>query len=275
MSAALAGLDAHARRLAGASLPDLIDDDPRRARDFSLRVGPLYANFARQRYDRLALDALFALADARDLAGAMRRLLDGDIVNPTEGRAALHTALRGDASDAPAARDARRQALDAQWRMRALADALAAGEVTDIVSIGIGGSDLGPRLVVDALAQPDARFRVHFLSNVDGNAARRVLAALDPRRTAAIDCAVRMARPTPRHAMPAHSLALRRSPKIAIDDTSQLDCLVRNLSDRGALISVSHTKYLPNEIGLTIPDLNFDRRARIVWRRAHSIGVTF
>ena len=160
MSAALAGLDAHARRLAGASLPDLIDDDPRRARDFSLRVGPLYANFARQRYDRLALDALFALADARDLAGAMRRLLDGDIVNPTEGRAALHTALRGDASDAPAARDARRQALDAQWRMRGLADALAASEVTDIVSIGIGGSDLGPRLVVDALAAPDARFRL-------------------------------------------------------------------------------------------------------------------
>ena len=133
MSAALAGLDAHARRLAGASLPDLIDDDPRRARDFSLRVGPLYANFARQRYDRLALDALFALADARDLAGAMRRLLDGDIV-----------------------------------------------------SIGIGGSDLGPRLVVDALATHDARFRLHFISNVDGNAAERVLAGLDPARTAAI-----------------------------------------------------------------------------------------
>ena len=186
MSPALAGLDAHARRLAGASLPDLIDDDPRRARDFSLRVGPLYANFARQRYDRLALDALFALAEARDLAGAMRRLLDGDIVNPTEGRAALHTALRGDASDAPAARDARRQALDAQWRMRALADALAASEVTDIVSIGIGGSDLGPRLVVDALATRDARFRLHFISNVDGNAAERVLAGLDPARTAAI-----------------------------------------------------------------------------------------
>ena len=186
MSAALAGLDAHARRLAGASLPDLIDDDPRRARDFSLRVGPLYANFARQRYDRLALDALFALAEARDLPGAMRRLLDGGIVNPTEGRAALHTALRGDASDAPAARDARRQALDAQVRMRALADALAAGEVTDIVSIGIGGSDLGPRLVVDALATRDARFRLHFISNVDGNAAERVLAGLDPARTAAI-----------------------------------------------------------------------------------------
>lgn len=65
---------------------------------------------------------------------------------------------------------------------------------------------------------------------------------------------------------------VNKAGRIAIDDTSQLDCLVRNFSDRGALISVTHTKYLPDEIG---PDLNFDRKARIVWRRAHSIGVTF
>ena len=68
---------------------------------------------------------------------------------------------------------------------------------------------------------------------------------------------------------------VNKAGRIVIDDTSQLDCLVRNLSDRGALISVSHTKYLPDEIGLVIPDLDFDRRARVVWRRAHSIGVTF
>ena len=55
----LAGLDAHAQRLAGTPLADLIDADPARAREFALRVGPLYANFARQRYDRVALDALF------------------------------------------------------------------------------------------------------------------------------------------------------------------------------------------------------------------------
>lgn len=58
--------------------------------------------------------------------------------------------------------------------------------LTDIVSVGIGGSDLGPRLIVDALARPGARFRVHFISNVDGNAARRVLAGLDPAKTAGV-----------------------------------------------------------------------------------------
>ena len=182
----LAGLDAHAQRLAGTPLADLIDADPARAREFALRVGPLYANFARQRYDRVALDALFDLAMRADLPAAMQCQLEGEIVNPTEGRAALHSALRGDTARSAFALAARAQAVSAQLRMRELVDALEASAVTDIVSIGIGGSDLGPRLVADALALPGARFRVHFISNVDGHAARRVLATLDPARTAAI-----------------------------------------------------------------------------------------
>ena len=182
----LAGLDAHAQRLAGTPLAGLIEADPARARDFALRVGPLYANFARQRYDRVALDALFDLAMRADLPAAMQCQLEGEIVNPTEGRAALHSALRGDTARSAFALAARAQAVSAQLRMRELVDALEASAVTDIVSIGIGGSDLGPRLVADALALPGARFRVHFISNVDGHAARRVLATLDPARTAAI-----------------------------------------------------------------------------------------
>jgi len=182
----LAGLDAEARRLAATSIAGLIDADPGRAGDFAVRSGPLYANFARQRFDRAALDALFAIAGQADLAGAMRRLLDGAIVNPTEGRAALHSALRGATAPTQVAVDARAQAVAAQVRMRELVEALEATDVTDIVSVGIGGSDLGPRLMADALALPGARFKVHFVSNVDGNAAQRVLAGLDPARTAAI-----------------------------------------------------------------------------------------
>jgi glucose-6-phosphate isomerase len=188
----LPGLAAHAKRLESATLAQLNRDDTARASDFALRVGPLYANFARQSYDREALRALFALASQADLAGAMRRLTDGEPVNATEGRAALHTALRGDLSPAQAARDAYAQAREARARMRELIDALAASDVTDVVSVGIGGSDLGPRMVVDALASTGAaasarpRFRVHFISNVDGAAAQRTLAALDPRQTAAI-----------------------------------------------------------------------------------------
>lgn len=186
MTGLLGGLSAHADRLSRATLPGLLAADPGRASGFALRCGPLYANFARQRYDRAALDALFAIAGQADLAGAMQQLLEGGRVNVTEDRAALHGVLRGCPAGSAFALAARAQALSAQLRMRELVDALTATEVTDIVSIGIGGSDLGPRLVVDALAQPGARFRLHFLSNMDGNAARRLLAGLDPRRTAAI-----------------------------------------------------------------------------------------
>ena len=180
-------LQAQAERLVGVELKTLLAADPARANDFALRVGPLYANFARQGYDRVALEALFAQLAALDGAGRLRALFDGEQVNPTEARPALHTALRGNLSSAPVARDAHAQAQAARKRMRELIATLAASEVTDIVSVGIGGSDLGPRLAVDALsAVKPGRFRVHFLSNVDGAAAQRVLAGLDPRHTAAL-----------------------------------------------------------------------------------------
>jgi glucose-6-phosphate isomerase len=152
-----------------------------------LREGPLYFNFARQSYDRPALDALLDAARACDLEAAYKRLFDGEEVNVTEGRAALHTALRGNHSDAVIAREAFSTASEVRKQMGQLVTQLEASGITDIVSVGIGGSDLGPRLVADALRDPaGGRFRVHFLSNVDGAAAQRVLAPLDPARTAAI-----------------------------------------------------------------------------------------
>lgn len=190
MSASAPGFDdlqSHAARLSGASIAGLLKDEPERINAQAVQVGPLYATFARQRYDAQAWDALLALGRERDLAGAFQRLFDGETVNVTEGRAALHTALRGDLSSAPLAREAYRTAAQVRLRMRDLIRALEASEVTDIISVGIGGSDLGPRLVADALRGPlPGRFRVHFISNVDGAAAQRVLAPLDPARTAAI-----------------------------------------------------------------------------------------
>ncbi|MET0716766.1 MAG: glucose-6-phosphate isomerase, partial [Pseudoxanthomonas sp.] len=99
-------LQSHASRLQGEKASSLLARDPARARDFALRQESLYFNFARQSYDRDALDALLALAQSRDMAGAYRRLFDGEKVNVTEGRAALHTALRGNHSGAAAAREA-------------------------------------------------------------------------------------------------------------------------------------------------------------------------
>ncbi|KRG68931.1 glucose-6-phosphate isomerase [Pseudoxanthomonas dokdonensis] len=180
-------LQPHAARLRGVELTQLLQQDPQRSQDWAMRSGPLYFNFARQCLDRQALDALLQLASQRELTQAFRRLFDGEQVNVTEGRAALHTALRGNHSHAALAREAFNTASAVRQQMGALVAGLEQSGITDIVSVGIGGSDLGPRLVADALRDPAGnRLRVHFLSNVDGAAAQRVLAPLDPQRTAAV-----------------------------------------------------------------------------------------
>ncbi|MEN5391478.1 glucose-6-phosphate isomerase [[Pseudomonas] hibiscicola] len=180
-------LHSHAQRLKGASIPSLLAAEPGRVQDLALRVGPLYVNFARQKYDAAALQALLALAAERDVGGAITRLFRGEQVNLTEGRAALHTALRGDVVDAPVAAEAYATAREIRQRMGVLVRALEDSGVTDVVSVGIGGSDLGPRLVADALRPVSgARLRVHFVSNVDGAAMQRTLATLDPAKTAGI-----------------------------------------------------------------------------------------
>jgi len=178
-------LRALGERASQQRIDQLIASDPARVADFTVDVGAISANFARQRYDRASLAALFVILEAKDARGAMRRLFDGEPINVTEGRAALHTALRSDLSVAAAARNAHAQAATVRRDMARLVEAIRASGATDVVSVGIGGSDLGPRLVADALAAAGP-VRVHFLSNVDGHATQRVLAGLDPARTAAI-----------------------------------------------------------------------------------------
>ena len=177
----------HGERLQGQPLRTLLPADPDRATRDAVRVDALYASFARQHLDPAAWDALFALARERGVGPALQRLFDGEVVNVSEGRAALHSALRGDAGASGAARAARADALAAHARMDAIEDSLAAAGITDVVHIGIGGSDHGPRLVVDALPSVQrGRPRVHFLANVDGAAVQALLARLDPARTAAV-----------------------------------------------------------------------------------------
>ncbi|MFY2764492.1 glucose-6-phosphate isomerase [Arenimonas sp. MALMAid1274] len=180
-------LRAHARRLGARTLSAQLAADPSRATDFSLDVGALHANFARQGYDREARAALFAAAEAARLPQAFRALFDGETVNASERRPALHTALRSDLGHGPVAKAARGQALDARQRMAAMVAELEASDITDIINVGIGGSDLGPRLAVDALAEfRTGRFRVHFLNNVDASGVHRLLPGLDPARTAVV-----------------------------------------------------------------------------------------
>jgi len=176
----------HAERLRGHSLQALAAAHGR-ARAMSLTVGPIHASFARQRIDERAWSALLAMAAEAGLEAALQALFEGQPVNASEGRAALHMALRGGAGHSPAADAAAAAATAARAKMETLAAGLADSAVTDVVHVGIGGSDLGPRLAVDALREfADQRLRVHFLSNAEGGAASRLLARLDPARTAGI-----------------------------------------------------------------------------------------
>ncbi|ANU08203.1 glucose-6-phosphate isomerase [Paraurantiacibacter namhicola] len=122
-----------------------------------------------------------ALAEASDFAGMRAKLFSGEVVNPTEGRAAEHTALRGVGKDASVEEaDALRR------RMGLLVNAIhdgALGDVKHLIHIGIGGSALGPALAVDALARDLAKVDVHVVSNIDGVALEEAFAACDPQTT--------------------------------------------------------------------------------------------
>lgn len=180
-------LTPHAARMAGADIAELNRADPARLAAATLEVGPIHACFARQRVDAPAVAALLDTAATRKVEAAIAALFDGEPVNRSENRPALHTALRSDLGTTAVAQAAHRQALQAREQMAALIAQLETSQVTDIVNIGIGGSDLGPRLALEALHEWNAgRFRVHFLSTADGSAVAQVLRGLDPARTAAV-----------------------------------------------------------------------------------------
>ena len=179
-------LDRHADRLQQGSLADLCRQ-PDRVRKFSRVLDRLHFVFARQRIDDAVLAALLELARESDLQHQFQALMNGHQVNSTESRAALHSALRFGGATADGALAARDEALSVRERMEEMTAELVASNVEHIISVGIGGSDLGPRLVVDALQEyHDGRFRVHFIGNVDGSGAHRLLPTLDPARTAVI-----------------------------------------------------------------------------------------
>jgi glucose-6-phosphate isomerase len=188
-SPAAESLHAAARRLRDAGIRHLFAADPERHLDMTATAAGLELDYSRQLIDAEAMDTLIALAESAGLAAAMAALQSGEAINNTEQRAALHTALRaatGTRDDVDAAREAMRE------HCAALRGATRRGfdgaPITDIVNIGIGGSDLGPRLVADALGTVPGAPRCHFVSNVDPDDLQRCLAACAPGSTLFIVC---------------------------------------------------------------------------------------
>ncbi|BDC38410.1 glucose-6-phosphate isomerase [Paraburkholderia terrae] len=188
-------LQTHYEQIRDARLRDWFapenDPAPTRAERFTLAGGGLAADFSKNRITDETLKLLVQLAREANVEKRRDAMFAGDIVNPTEGRAVLHTALRASNPNAPFYGKIQAE----RAKMAAFADKVRSGEwkgytgkrIRYVVNIGIGGSDLGPKMVVHALhhlATPD--ITTHFVSNVDGADLYRVLTEIDPEETLAI-----------------------------------------------------------------------------------------
>lgn len=196
MTNAWSKLQLSARRIDDIHLRELIDT-PDRFEDYTVRHEGILMDLSRQRIDHQIRSELLELASERDIKKAIQSLLSGERVNKTEDRAALHSALRlpPDASltvDGQKVVEAVHQTLN---RMSDFVDKIHAGQwrgfsgkpISDVVNIGVGGSDLGPLMVCEASQEfrPEhsANIGLHFVSSMDGSQLSSILLELDPETT--------------------------------------------------------------------------------------------
>ena len=193
-SAAWKSLSAHYADVKPLQMRQMFQDDPKRLEKFSLRLGDLFLDYSKNRINAETVRLLAALAEQAKLPACIERMFSGEKINSTELRAALHTALRN-RSDHSVYVDGKNVMPDVKrvlGLMRRFSDAVRNGKhlghtgkpITDIVNIGIGGSDLGPLMVCEALkpyASPN--LRAHFVSNIDGTHLTETLKKLDAETT--------------------------------------------------------------------------------------------
>lgn len=175
----------HAARLGPFHLRTLFSADPDRARSLVFEMDDLSIDVSKEKIDTLALTSLLGLAKAADVEARRDAMAAGAPINLTEGRSVLHMALRGSVL-APPGDDVSgtlNRFLAYAEAVRSGNEAGSGGSFTDIVNIGIGGSDLGPVMAAHALASTLDGPRLHFVSNVDGAQISDCLATLDPTRT--------------------------------------------------------------------------------------------
>jgi glucose-6-phosphate isomerase len=192
LSPAWKALAAHRTKIAAASLTELFAADASRARRFSIEAGEVMLDYSKHWVDAEAMRLLAALAAQAQLPAWTARMFGGDPINNTEARPVLHVALRSGDKAFPQGRDVMPAVRGVREHMRRFAGEAHGGvlkgadgrDITDIVNIGIGGSDLGPRMLVRALRKyGKASPRLHFVSNIDPADLEAVLAGLTPGTT--------------------------------------------------------------------------------------------
>lgn len=176
------------RAVDGVSILSLFEADAMRAQAFSAQTGDMLFDYSKTNIDASTRDALLALIDAAGVADRREEMFAGVAINDTEDRAVLHTALRN-LDGGPVisgGKDVMPGVLHTLERMSSFAEEVRGSSITDVVNIGIGGSDLGPAMAVQALSPYHDGPRCHFVSNVDGAHIADTLRTLEAKTTLVI-----------------------------------------------------------------------------------------
>ena len=174
-------------------LRELFSKEEDRGKKLSIHWQDFLVDYSKNRVTNETLKLLLELADEVGLKGAIKSYFDGELINQTEGRAVLHTALRAKKGTAVFVdgENIVDEVFEVKEKIKSFSEAVISGErkghtgkaFTDIVNIGIGGSDLGPVMVTEALKFYQNDLKTHFVSNVDGDLVHGVLKELDPETT--------------------------------------------------------------------------------------------
>ncbi|MFS1977199.1 glucose-6-phosphate isomerase [Vibrio splendidus] len=187
-------LTAHFESAQDMDMKELFAQDAKRFESFSTRFGSdILVDYSKNLIDAETMQHLFALANETEVKSAIEAMFGGDAINKTEGRSVLHTALRN-RSDNPVmvdGKDVMPAVNEVLAKMELFTHRIVSGEwkgytgkeITDVVNIGIGGSDLGPYMVTEALTPYKTRLNMHFVSNVDGTHIVETLKPLNPETT--------------------------------------------------------------------------------------------
>jgi len=176
-----------------SDIKSLFESESNRAKDFSIQWNNFYVDYSKNALSKKTMDLLIDLSKEVGLSEAIAHYFNGTAINETESRAVLHTALR-DKDATPINVDSENiipQIREVKAQMKAFSNDIINGTkrgytgkaFTDVVNIGIGGSDLGPAMVVEALKFYKNHLKVHFVSNVDGDHVQEVIRELNPETT--------------------------------------------------------------------------------------------
>lgn len=186
-------LQQHYQETKDVHLRELFSKEEDRGKKLSILWNDFLVDYSKNRITDKTLKLLLELADEVGLKDAIKSYFDGELINQTEGRAVLHTALRAKKGDKVFVDHVNivDEVFEVKEKIKSFSEAVISGErkghtgktFTDIVNIGIGGSDLGPVMVTEALKFYQNDLKTHFVSNVDGDLVHEVLKELDPETT--------------------------------------------------------------------------------------------